>query len=70
MARFGVQYGDEHAKAGFSAHLAGVTLFPIQAVESMFVFCVVVWGTGLMLNTYPAGSAFTFYVLIYGAGRV
>jgi hypothetical protein len=45
MARFGVQYGDEHAKAGFSAHLAGVTLFPIQAVESMFVFCVVVWGT-------------------------
>jgi hypothetical protein len=69
MARFGVQYGDEHAKAGFSAHLAGVTLFPIQAVESMFVFCVVVWGTGLMLNTYPEGSAFTFYVLIYGAGR-
>src|SRR5215467_6093505 len=44
-SRWGVRYGQSHAECGFPPHYVGVRLFPIQAVESVFVFCLVVIGT-------------------------
>ena len=65
----GVCYSHEHAANGFPSHFVGVRLFPIQAVESIFVLAIVVCGSTLMLSGSPAGSAVAIYVLIYGIGR-
>jgi hypothetical protein len=43
----GVCYRAEHAAAGFTPYLVGVRLFPIQAVESVWVFSIVVVGVCL-----------------------
>ena len=66
---WGVTYSEEHARIGFSSQLVGVRLYPIQLVESLFVLCVVIWGSILVLSGSPQGSASTFYTLIYGVGR-
>ncbi|MGY3036602.1 hypothetical protein ACVIIV_005772 [Bradyrhizobium sp. USDA 4354] len=67
--RWGVTYGHEHVAAGFAEHLEGVQLFPIQAVESGFALLIVVTGIVAIIEGYPPGTAFTFYVLVYAAGR-
>jgi Prolipoprotein diacylglyceryl transferase len=67
--RWGVTYGPEHVDAGFAEHLEGVRLFPIQAVESGFALLIVVTGIVAIIEGYPLGTAFTFYVLVYAAGR-
>ena len=67
--RWGVTYGHEHVAAGFAEHLAGVRLFPIQIIESGFALLIVVTGIGAILEGYPPGTAFTFYVFVYAAGR-
>src|SRR5262249_2645134 len=43
-ARFGVRYRAEHAAAGFTPYYVGVRLFPVQAVESLWVFLLVAVG--------------------------
>jgi hypothetical protein len=67
--RWGVTYGHEHVDAGFAEHLEGVRLFPIQAVESGFALLIVVTGIVAIIEGYPPGTAFIFYVLVYAAGR-
>ena len=66
---WGVCYGEEHAAAGFPSYLVGVRLFPIQAVESIFVLFVVALGIALVLRGYPPGTALLLYVVAYGIGR-
>jgi hypothetical protein len=68
-SNWGVCYGEEHAAAGFPSYLVGVRLFPIQAVESVFVLCIVAYGDALVLRGYPLGSALVLYVVAYGVGR-
>jgi hypothetical protein len=46
--KFGVCYRPEHAKEGFPDSLVGMRLFPIQAVESMFVLGVLLLGDVLV----------------------
>jgi Prolipoprotein diacylglyceryl transferase len=67
--RWGVRYGAEHARAGFTPYYAGVRLFPVQAVESVWVFGLVVVGSVLVLEGRPPGSALAWYVVAYGLGR-
>ncbi len=66
---WGVCYGDDHAAAGFPAYLVGVRLFPIQAIESIFVLFVVAFGIALVLLGYPPGTVLVLYVVAYGIGR-
>ena len=67
--RWGVCYGDEHARAGFTPYYVGVRLFPIQAIESAWVLGIVVAGSVLVLGGYPPGTALAWYVVAYGLGR-
>src|SRR5439155_22019386 len=41
---WGVRYKQEHADAGFAPYYVGVRLFPIQAVESLWVLSIVIVG--------------------------
>jgi prolipoprotein diacylglyceryltransferase len=67
---WGVCYGEDHRKAGFTPYLAGVKLFPVQLLESLVVLLVVIVGTVLMLNSaYRPGDALTWYIMAYGASR-
>jgi hypothetical protein len=67
--RWGVEYGDNHARAGFPHYLVGVKLFPIQAVESVLAFSIVIRGLTLLLHQHQPGSVLLFYVIAYGCAR-
>jgi hypothetical protein len=67
--RWGVRYRSNHAADGFTPLYVGVRLFPIQAIESLWVLGAVVVGSGLVLRGSPSGSAFAWYVTAYGSGR-
>jgi hypothetical protein len=67
--QWGVRYGVDHVGAGFPRYLAGVRLFPIQAVEALTVICTVMAGTVLVLKSGPPGAALAMYVSAYGLAR-
>ena len=67
--RWGVCYRVEHAKAGFPAYYVGVRLFPIQAIESLSVFGIVLVGSALVWGGRPPGEALAWYVVSYGVAR-
>lgn len=67
--RWGACYGNAHAVAGFPACFVGVRLFPIQAVESLWVLGIVGMGSVLVLTAHPPGAALAWYVVTYGVGR-
>jgi hypothetical protein len=67
--RLGVCYREEHADAGFTPYFVGVRLFPVQAVESLWVFCLVTTGVTFVLNGHPHGAALAWYVVTYDLGR-
>jgi Prolipoprotein diacylglyceryl transferase len=66
---FGVRYRAEHATNGFPSCLVGVRLFPIQLVESVFVFGIVAVGTVLVWRGEPPGTGLATYVTAYAVGR-
>lgn len=66
---WGVCYRAEHAAAGFTPYYVGVRLFPIQMVELLWVLCVVVVGSALLLSGDPPGTALAWYIVAYGSGR-
>lgn len=67
--RWGVCYRKKHADAGFTPYYIGVRLFPIQALELLWVFGIVLVGSVLVLNGRPSGEALSWYVVTYGVGR-
>jgi hypothetical protein len=67
--RLGVCYRAEHTEAGFTAHYVGVRLLPVQLVEALWVFSVVVAGVVFVLRGREPGEALAWYVIMYGAGR-
>jgi hypothetical protein len=67
--RWGVCYRAEHAAAGFTPYYVGVRLFPVQAVESLWVAAVVVVGAWMVWTGPPAGAALAWYVVAYDVGR-
>lgn len=66
---WGIRYRHEHAEEGFPPHLVDVRLFPIQAVESLWVLAVVIGGTTAVLQGRPPGTALALYTIGYGAAR-
>jgi prolipoprotein diacylglyceryltransferase len=68
-AKKGVAYGHDHVKDGFPYYLESVILFPIQLVESAFVFLVIISGSIMLLQQAPPGTVLIFYTVIYGAFR-
>ncbi|AUD04878.1 prolipoprotein diacylglyceryl transferase family protein [Spirosoma pollinicola] len=64
-----VIYGDEHRKAGFTAHYVGIRLFPIQLVESVCVFLITGIGAWLFLAQQPTGTVLGWYTFSYGTIR-
>jgi hypothetical protein len=68
-SRSGVCYRPEHAAAGFTHYLVGVRLFPVQALEALYVACVVIEGLRLQWTHSPPGSALAWYVVAYDLGR-
>jgi hypothetical protein len=68
-AGWGVCYRQEHARAGFDSYLVGVRLLPIQLIESLWVFMIVVAGSVMVFVSQPPGSALAFYVVSYDLGR-
>jgi hypothetical protein len=64
-----VRYLEEHAEAGFARCYVGVRLFPIQALESAWVLCVVLVGTLLIVSGEPAGTALAWYIVAYDVAR-
>ena len=67
--KWGVCYKKEHADAGFTHYYVGIRLFPIQALESLWVLFLVIVGTILVLGKHPAGEALAWYVINYDIGR-
>lgn len=67
--RWGVSYGQDHARAGFPRYLVDVKLFPIQAVESILASCIVACGYLLLLRLHKPGSVLAFYILAYACVR-
>lgn len=68
-SRWGVRYREQHALDGFGAHFVNVRLFPIQAVESLAVFFIVLAGCWFVLTGRPPGTAFAWYVISYDLVR-
>jgi hypothetical protein len=67
--RWGVCYRHEHATAGFPAYYVGIRLFPIQVIESLSVFSIVLVGTILVWRGHPPGETLAWYVMTYGVAR-
>lgn len=68
--RWGVRYSAEHAADGFPHCYVGARLFPVQALEAMFVALVVSVGAIAMLLGRPAGNAWSWYVVSYSTARI
>jgi hypothetical protein len=68
-ARRGIVYGPEHAERGFTRHLVGVPLVPVQAIEAGLVVSIVTAGAALTLGGAPAGTGLTVYVTGYAVVR-
>lgn len=67
---WGVCYPERPYRAlGFTPHLLGARLFPVQLVESVWLWLIVLSGSWLLLTGQPAGTALAWYVVGYGGGR-
>lgn len=67
-SRWGIVYGEDHARVGFLRCYVGVRLFAVQLVESAITAAIV----GICIVVYlqfPAGQALCLYASLYGAVR-
>jgi len=69
-ARWGIAYGDDHARTGFTRDYVGVRLFPVQLVESLATLAI----TGACAAAYlvgdPApGVVLALYLILYAPVR-
>jgi prolipoprotein diacylglyceryltransferase len=64
----GFVYGEEHVRDGFPAHLAGVRLFPVPALEATGL--ALIGFTGLVALPFaPAGHVFAWFLIAYAVLR-
>jgi Prolipoprotein diacylglyceryl transferase len=66
---WGVRYGSEHAELGLDPIYVGMRVIPIQAIEALWMFVVVLVGTALILRHALPGEALSWYFITYGFGR-
>ncbi|HLK27343.1 MAG TPA: prolipoprotein diacylglyceryl transferase family protein [Puia sp.] len=69
VSNHGVVYSHKHVEEGFTYYYEGVSLLPVQLIESAFVFCVVITGSILLLNHIAPGTVLIIYTVVYGAYR-
>jgi hypothetical protein len=67
---WGVRYSEEHAAEGFPSCYVGVRLFPVQALESLVVALIVIAGSVMFLQGWPAGTVLSTYVVSYSVARI
>lgn len=67
--KWGICYGETHVGSGFTHSYKGVRLFPIQAVESLWVLVVVFIGVVFVLTGPGSSYALAWYVIHYDIGR-
>jgi prolipoprotein diacylglyceryltransferase len=67
-ARWGIVYGQDHARSGFASCYVGVRLFAVQLVEAV-VTAAIVAICALVYVRYPAGQALCLYASLYGPVR-
>jgi hypothetical protein len=64
----GITYGEEHARDGFPAHLVGIRLFPVPALEALGLSAIGL--TGLVALPFaPAGYVFAWFLVAYAILR-
>ena len=66
---WGVRYWAAHTATGLSPYHIEVRLFPIQAVESLWVLGIVFVGGAFVLSGQAPGQALAWYVVTYSLGR-
>ena len=67
--KHGVKYGQQHVDAGFTWFYKDVPLFPVQLIESAYVFITIIVGSILLLNHVVPGTVLVCYTVIYGMMR-
>jgi len=68
-APWGIRYDEEHVSEGFAPYLVGVRLFPVQAIEAIWVLLVALTGGLLILRGAAPGTALAWYTITYGTAR-
>ena len=68
-ARIGFRYSEEHARYGFPRRLLNLRLFPVQLLESVWIFVSVGTGIGLVLMNAEPGLGLAVYLVMFSAGR-
>lgn len=66
---YGVRYQVALTRNGFPSYLVGVRLFPIQLVESLWILCITIFGTVLVVKGSRPGEALAWYIVGYAVGR-
>ncbi len=66
---WGVCYAEHYADLGFTPHLVGVRLFPIQIVEALWLSIIVLRDILLILKAHSPGDILAEFVVLYGVGR-
>lgn len=64
----GLVYGDDHARGGFSRHLVGVRLFPVQILEAIGLAAIALSGA-VALPWAPPGRVFCWVLIAYAVLR-
>ncbi len=67
--KLGIIYSKAHEEAGFPFYYTGVKVFPIQLLESICVFGIVIIGIFIWSTNYPSGTVLIFYSVVYGLIR-
>lgn len=68
-ARFGVCYHARDVTAAFDEGFLGVRLFPIQALESLWLLFVAVAGALLVRTEYRPGTVLVWFIILYCPAR-
>lgn len=67
--KHGVVYGQQHVDAGFTWFYKDVPLFPVQLIESAYVFITVITGVILLFMHVAPGTVLIIYTVVYGFMR-
>lgn len=66
---FGYHYGVHHVEEGFTWYYRNVRLLPVQLIESVFVFCIVITGSIILFQNVLPGTVLILYTVVYGSFR-
>jgi prolipoprotein diacylglyceryltransferase len=69
-SRWGIRYGEAHAREGFPAAYVGARLFPVQALEAAVVATIVSACSIAVVFCAAPGAAVSSYVACYSAARI